>query len=342
MKLRRKWLGATGVMFAVSLALTGCSGGATGSTGGDNSKAAPRVAYFTTSATAQYNTAQWTAVQEAAKAAGGTAQMFDGGYDANKQLNQLQDAVTSRKFDILLISPLNGPALVPAAQEALDEGLAVVSLTNTISTKMDGLNSDVSGLIAVGIDLRENGRDIAGLMVDACKDLNPCKAAFLMGSLASSDEVPRTNAVKEVLAGHPNIQLVPDQEGGYFKQPGLDATNAVITAHPDINVIATVSTETTEGALQGLQDAGLAGKVKLVSNGGTVQDAKRIREGTFLGSAVVLPASEARMGTEQGIKKFKGEPHETVINSASLSPIGRLLTAASLNTAEGKAFVPEW
>jgi ribose transport system substrate-binding protein len=343
MKLTRKRLTATGIVLAAGLFLAGCGGSSDGaSSGAEASKGAPRVAYFATSVTAQFETAHWNGVQEAAKAAGGTATRFDGQYDANMQINQVQDAVTTGKFDILLITPLNAPGLVPAVQSAIDQGIVVVALTNTISTVMDGLNSDLPELITVGLDLRENGRDIASLIIDGCKGIDPCEAAFLMGNSGDTSEMPRTKAVKEVLAGEKHIKLVPDQEGGYFKEPGLQATQSIITANPGLDVIATVSGETTLGALQALQEAGLEGKVKLISDGASATDVEKILAGTFIGSPVVLPQTEGRTGAEFGIKKFKNEPYEKVTDSSLLSPLGRIATAKTLGTPEGKAFVPEW
>lgn len=52
---------------------------------------------------------------------------FAGDYDPLKQIDQIQDAIASQSFDALLIHPLDSKAAVPAVQDALDAGLAVVN-----------------------------------------------------------------------------------------------------------------------------------------------------------------------------------------------------------------------
>lgn len=301
------------------------------------------IAWFTPSATNTWLAADYKGIVEAADAAGAKVDRFDATFDATTQLGQMQDALTLGKYEIFVVSPLNPAALVPIAEKARAEGVQVVSLLSTIGTDIDSLDSSVEGVITAGIRLSDAGSYIGQLMVKACEGIDPCRVAYLPGDAAQAADQVRTQAVKAELAKADNIELVAEQAGGYDSATGLAVTQNVLTANPQLDVIAAASSQPMAGALQAVEQAGRAGDIALVSSGGTVEDLEGVRSGAFFGTVVSLPITEGRIGTELAIKAHRGETVETSIDTFSLTPFDSpMVTKADLDSPAGADFTGEW
>lgn len=348
MKSARLALGAGAAAAAATLIVTACgtSGGTSSAPGGPASSAASskqvNIAFFNPIATNTYTAASMKGLQTEAAKVGGKITEFDANFDPSTQINQVQDATETGKYNVFVIVPLNNAGLVPAVEQARDKGIEVVSLLSSIGPDLTSLQSSVPGVITVGTDLATNGTNIAKLIIAACGDLNPCRVAYMPGSAQQATDQIRTNAVNAGLKSHGNIQIVSEQPGGFDEATGLATAENILTAHPNLNVIAAASSQPIAGALQALSKAGLTGKVKVVSNGATVQDVEGVRSGTIFGAAVTVPVTEAELGLQYAVEALDGKTVPTATDSTTKSPIGPLMTKQTLSTPAGKAFTGQW
>ena len=115
-----------------------------------------------------------------------------------------------------------------------------------------------------GID---HGGFLCEMIVMACEDLDPCKVGYLNGVQALTIDQDRVEAMTEVIAAHPNIEIVANQEAFYLENVGLDVATNMLLANPDINVLATSGDQMMLGAEQAVIDAGLVDQIKLIGNG---------------------------------------------------------------------------
>jgi ribose transport system substrate-binding protein len=301
-----------------------------------------QIAFFNPIATNTYTAGNMKGLQQEADKLGGKITVFDAKFDPATQINQIQDATASGKYQIFVIVPLNNAGLVPAVTQARAKGIQVVSLLSTIGSNLSSLQSSVDGVITVGTDLATNGKYIADLMVKACADLNPCKVAYMPGDSKQATDQIRTNAVNDALKSHSSIQMVAEQPGGFDPAAGLATAQNILTAHPDLNVIAAASSQPIAGAIQAIDKANLTGKVKVVSNGGTEEDVDGIKSGAIFGAPVTLPGTEAALGLEYAVAAMQGQTVPTATDSTTKSPVGPILTKEILDSPAGQSFVPEW
>jgi ribose transport system substrate-binding protein len=94
--------------------------------------------------------------------------------------------------------------------------------------------------------------------------------------------------------------------GGYTQADGLKAGQNVLQAHPDVNVIVG-SSQAIEGVQQAVDDAGQAGKVALIGNGGSKQAVAAVKNGDWFAAYVIPEKQAGAKAAELAIAKARGE-----------------------------------
>jgi ribose transport system substrate-binding protein len=298
------------------------------------------LAFFMASAANSYAQAQLEGVEDVAKRMNATVDTFDGQFDSQKQYSQLQDAIASGHYDGFIVSPNDGNALAPVIEEAIADGIVVGCVLAPCGPSFDTLEPQIEGqLIYAGIPFKQNGADIAEIVVQACEGKDPCQVAYIPGLPELPLESARLEGFQGVISKHPNIQLTVTSAGQYLAETALPVAQDVLQANPDINVIASSGDQMIVGAEQAVDDAGLTGKVALVGNGGSEIAVKAVREGRWFGTAAAYPRSEGEVATDYVIRAIRGEKLEPVgLGSPDLSGgFGPIVTQD--NAAD---FKPEW
>lgn len=281
-----------------------------------------KIAFFGFSAANSFAQATWAGVQESANKAGVEAKFFDPNFDSTKQVAQIQDATASGQYQAYVVQANDGNAVVPPIQDAIKAGIKVVGEFTPIGTRYDTIEPQVTGLIFVGEAPVWNGKSLGELGVKACGTLNPCKVAYLEGFKALPLDNARTAAVKTALQAAPNVQIVASVEGGYTQASGVKAAQNVLQAHPDVNVMIG-SSQAIEGATQVIKDAGLAGKIKLIGNGGSTQAVAFVKDGTWFGCYIIAEKSSGAKAAQLAIDAANGKTVPSSFDTRQIqNPIG--------------------
>lgn len=292
-----------------------------------------RVAVFLASAANTYWTASLQGAKDTAKKYGNVEiTAFDGEFNTTKQLNQLRDALVSKKFDAWYIGPNDGQPLVPTIKRAIAQGVKV-SCTLVPCGNIRFPTVQIPGQTAfIGIGFYANGQLLGKLVEQGCKGVNPCKVAWLPGLPELPLEKSRTDGLYSIIKKDKNIQVVSVQAGGYLAAPALKATQNILQAHPDINVIVSSGDQMIAGAYRAAKLAGIPdGKIKMYGNGCTYEAKALIRQGKQAGCAVYLPRTEGKMATDLLVRAVGGERiNARSIDPLTLSPIGPIGNKANI------------
>ena len=325
-------LGAVVALIAVGALLTaGVSSG--------SSQKTVRLAFFNPIVANAFTASQYRGIKLSAGKAKATVTQFDAGFDQNKQIRQIQDAIVSKKFDAFVITPVNGAVLVAPTEQAIKAGIKVVAIFNDIGPDLDSIKPQVKGISSViGQRLSINGQLIGQWIVNACGNKNPCNAAYMPGSFKQGTEKIRLDALNKVLNAHPNIKKIQSAEGGYVAAPALKAATDVLTAHNDLDVFATSGDQMMTGILQAVKNAGKTGKIKLVGNGTTIEGVNWVRQGLVLADPVGVPYTEGVLGAKYAIMAVNGQKVPASVNELAFSPVGNVATKATLSSKKGKSF----
>jgi ribose transport system substrate-binding protein len=330
----------------LAIGASGCgddsSGESTAGAGGDADKKV-RIAFFNAVGANAYTATTYKAIQKYAAANNATVTAFDAAFDQNKQISQMQDAITTQRFDAFIVLPVNGTVLVDPAEQAIEAGIKVVATFNNIGPDIDSIEPQVKGISSIiASRLSVNGQLLGEAIVDACGDKDPCTTVYMPGSFKQATEKVRLDGLKGVVAKHSNIKLVSSAEGGYLADPAFKASTDVLQANKNVDVFATSGDQMMTGIIRAVEDRGLLGKIKLIGDGTTIEGVQWVREGKLVADPVALPGTEGTKAAEMAIKAVRGEKVEQVIDSTTLSPFGKVATKETLESPEGKDFKGEY
>ncbi|MEN3282685.1 MAG: ribose transport system substrate-binding protein [Solirubrobacteraceae bacterium] len=325
MRITRPLIAAmTIAVAAFALAACGSSdnGGSTGSSSTSGGKDVKRIAFFGFASANSFAQATWAGVQDTAKKEGVQAKFFDPNFDAAKQVSQIQNAIASGQYQAFVVQANDGNAVVPVIKEAINAGIKVVAEFTPVGTRYDTITPQVPGMVFVGEAPTWNGKSLGELGVQACKGVNPCNVAYLEGFKSLPLDNARTNAVKQELATASNVKVVASVEGGYTQASGLKAAQNVLQAHPNVNVMIG-SSQAIEGAGGAIKDAGKAGKIKLIGNGGSTQAVSAVKSGDWFAAYVIAERSSGAKAAALAIASARGQKVAPSFDTRKLqNPIG--------------------
>lgn len=345
MNRSRKLVLVAGLVSVLALGLAACGGDSSSDTGGGSGDEQVNLGAFILASANSYSQQNLKGVEEAAAKLGNvTVTPFDGAFDGSKQASQIQDAVASGKYDAFVVFPNDGAIVAPAVEEASEAGIKTVAAYAPIGTDIEQGEPQVEGVVAtVWHPNVPNGTNLGDLTVEACEqehaDANPCQVYYITASKEIAFENAKQKEVEKVLGeADVPIEVVAVEEGEFLVDPARTATEDVLQANPDINVIVTSGDQMTMGAEQALDDAGVKG-VTLIGNGGAAEAVAATDRGAWFGTPVYLPIDEGRVSAEIAIKAARGEePEKTEVDIVEMSPVGPNYTGAD----KGSKFKPQW
>jgi ribose transport system substrate-binding protein len=312
------------------------SGGGTGSSANASAncgKKPIRVAVFLASAANTYWEAALQGAKDvAAKCPNVKLTTFDGKFTTNTQVNQLRDALVSKRYQAWFVGPNDGGPLTATIKQAVKQGVKVGCALVPCGPDIRDVHVQIPGqVIFAGLGFYPNGQQLGQLVIQGCKGVSDCKVLWLPGLPTLPLEKARQDGLYSVIKSHPNIHVVSVRGGGYLAAPALTATQNVLRAHPDLNVIVSSGDQMIAGSVRAARIAGRAGKIKMYGNGCTVEAKQLIEQGNQTGCSVYLPRTEGRVVVRALVNAVNGAKQSGVyVNPLKYSDIGGLGTKANI------------
>lgn len=354
-RLRRALMVGLGAC-ALAATAAGCgdsgSGGGTATSGGGTTAAEQpaKVAFFGLAAENAYTQYMYRAAQEEAKRANVSLDFFDGRFEGATQYKQMQDAITSGRYQGFIVMPNDQSGVVPVVQQAIARGIKVAALQFPIGADPKDAAPQVEGVSTSVIEDVVTGARVTAEGINAmCVDRDPCKVGILWGSRRVTWDGPaKRPTLVETL--DPNVKIVAEADGGFLQAPGQSATADMLQANPDIDVIATPSgDQMTLGAERAIASAGkrigLAdrpeGDVAIIGYGASEAGVERVRDGGWYQTYALVPQTMARKALELLSEAIRGRAVESDgLVQTEISPIGDNVTLETLK--ENPSFRAEW
>ena len=347
---RRRGLTALALSAVAATALAACgssagssSSAATGSSSSGGSSAAStkalKLAYLPFTVANSYEAPMLAAAKAAAKAGNASITVLSADNDPQKQFQQLQTALSTGQYDGIIVQPIQSTGLTSLVTQAISKGLKVVTMDQILGPDLTKTDPQVTGLSAsIVFNPTTIGTKLGTLTVNACqsKNLDPCNVGYLYDLKASSLDVAIRKAFDTEIAKTPSVKVVGEGEDFYTAAKGLSATQNLLQAHSDINLIA-ASDQGIEGAVQAVASAGKTGKVLLAGYGGSVAGIKGVASGSWYGTVVQLPASEGKQAVEALIAAIRTGKVTGGADPSAAAPDSGIITKA--NAAK---FTGEW
>jgi ribose transport system substrate-binding protein len=295
-----------------------------------------RIAYFLGSLSNSYQKAQLTGLQAGAKKYGGVvAKVYDSkDFTAPTQVNQLQDAITSKKYDAFVIAPNDGGAIAPTIRQAIAAGIKVACISANCGPDPIATKNQIPGMVTtIALPFFKNGQMIANLIVKACAAKNPCNVVYMPGINTLPLETARNRGLDGVLKAHPNIKIVARQEGKYDLGTARSVMQNILTANQGIDVAASAYDVMTNGIEQAIKAAGVKQPIKLIGSGGGAEAIAAIRAKRWFGTVAAVPQTEGQLAAKYVIAAVHGQKGiPGWVDEYTLEPGGALVTPANAAT----------
>lgn len=191
----------------------------------------------------------------------------DGTLNTTVMMQQVQQGIANNVGAIITFPATEG--FVPLLQQAREAGISVGTLYGAGGTEAGsqvnvGANFAQVGQIMVQAIAEREGPQHVGLMVQGPSGAAKAFADAFAAEAAATD----------------NVTIVAVVNTNDDASKALDQANALLTAHPEINVIASHMGTATQGATAAIKAKGLEGKVVMVANGAAGGGSEGLAEGT--------------------------------------------------------------
>jgi ribose transport system substrate-binding protein len=266
-----------------------------------------------------YQAAGVTAIKATAPKYHAKITVFDSDFDATTQYTQMQDVITSGKYQAILMDPDDGPGLVSLVHQAAAAHILVGAWNQPIGSNVTTPTPTVAGVTTqVMFPIEPNGVVMGDLTLKACaaSDFNPCNVAFLYYSEGSTYDTAIVQGFDSATKGNSSIKVVGGANTDATRQGGLTAAQTLLQGNPNIDVMIGTS-QAAEGAIPAVAAANVGHKVYLLGESLTRQGAADVKAGTLYGGSQAMANEEGSLALIQLVKALDKEPYQKGIDPDS-------------------------
>ena len=295
------------------------------------------VAYMSYGVANSYDAPMLAAAKAVAATTGHVnVQVFDSQSNDTLQVSELQQVISSGKFQGILVQPIYGPALLPEIKIAIKKKIKVVNIDQILGTNYSSDQIEVHGLSGnVVFFPAKIGTQLAADAKLACGSANPCKIALVHNYIGDEPDAEITKTFDAGVASNSTESIVANGDGLYTPSVALTFIADTLVANPSLNVIVGADQD-CEGAQSALTSAKNT-SVKLVCYGASATGIAAVKSGAWFADVAQLPATEGELGMIALIKAMK-----TGKGSGSQNPVAKLPNNGIVTQANASKFNGEW
>lgn len=249
------------------------------------------------------NNPYWAAMQKAAQAEAkrtGVRLIFEAGKydgDVSTQISDIED-LTTHGANAIIIAPSVSASVAPALRSARKAGITVIAVDTAVEP------ADVADSF-VATDNFKGGVE-EGEWAKAGIGGKKTVVALLEGTPASSVNTERLGGFLKGI-GMTKSDTAVDLITNGDQTKALDAMQNTLAAHPDINLVWTINEPAAFGAYTAIKNAGLAGKVQIVTMDGSCHGIGGVADGQIGADVLQFPAKMAQISIQEAIEAAHGK-----------------------------------
>lgn len=289
------------LILCLSLTACGSGGAAAENTADDAANGKPcRIALLMSHQANAFANAVADGAREKGGELGVEVEVFDGNHDQATQNSQLEQCL-SQGYDGILVEPVAVDGVVPAVEEANEQGIPVMTVVQKMTRQelaiaYRGGNDANSGRLQM-----EKAVEMLG---------GRGNIALLYGPMGSDGQRLRKQGYDEVLAENPDVKVVFEETANWVTEEALSLVETWLSTGAEINAIVAQNDSMALGAQRAVEDAGRQDDI-LVFGVDAVDDAiEAIAEGRLDGTVSQDASGQGAMGVETMVQYLNGETIE--------------------------------
>ena len=248
-----------------------------------------------------------------------------------RQVAAIRDFI-ARKVDFIVVAPVTESGWDAALKEAKAAGIPVIIVDRRINVSSDDLFTNW-----VGSDFRKEGDIAVEWMEQNLGTDKELLIVHLQGSLDSSAQIGRTQALKEGVERNSGWQVVARDSGDFTQAKGKEVMERILRQHPRIDVLYVENDGMAFGAMEAMNEAGrtygLNGDITIISFDATRAGLTATLQGRINFNVECNPLHGPRV--KEIIQQLKnGETPEKYIYVDEVAFDARTFTQAELDARE--------
>ena len=233
-----------------------------------------------------------------------TMVLQDAGGDSQKQLDQIEDLI-QQGVKALIIIPIDSVSIATAIQSAKEADIPVFLMDTSAEDDTDVVSTVISNNYSAG-------QIAAEALVEKMGSSGKIITMHTTGSQVILD---RLQALDDVLADYPDIEIVQDQivNNGTIEE-SVTLMENTLQSIPDLAGVFTTGDTFAIGIASALEANGYEpGEVTVVSVDGTKEGCELVEQGWVYCTAAQLAKQMGVQSVESAVKYFNGEEVEKFI-----------------------------
>ena len=218
---------------------------------------------------------------------------------ALKQVEQVESFI-AQKVDAIIMNPCEVEASSPAVAKALAANIPIINVNSETSTKPSAF---------IGSDDVESARIAIKFIADKLNGKG--NIVMMQGYMGQAAQLKREQGAREMLKQYPNLKLLAYQTAEWDRAKAMDLMENWIQSYgTQINAVFAHNDEMGLGAVKALNDAGMKGKVLVVSIDAIPDALQAVKNGTLDATIFQNAEQQGSKAIETAIKAAKGQPYE--------------------------------
>jgi ribose transport system substrate-binding protein len=294
---RREFLGVTAAGMG-TLILIGCGGGSAssgGSSGGSGTGTQYRIVLIQGVAGDEFYVTMACGAQAKAQELGVKFNaQGPSSFDPTVQ-TPILNAVVQTKPDAILIAPTDKTAMIAPIQNAVNRGIAVITVDTFITANI--------ALANIATDNLGAGKLAAQSLATQINQQGKVLVVNVKPGISTTDQ--RQQGFEEGIKQYPNITYLGGQYCNNDPTQAASIVSATLQRHPDLAGIFAANLFAGEGSATGLQNAGKQGKVKLIEFDAGPTEVRALKAGQVQGLIAQNPYAIGQQGVQMAVDYLK-------------------------------------
>lgn len=223
----------------------------------------------------------WAAIlKREVTAFGGTFETRDPNWSTEAGAQAITEAIASDpKPDVLIVMAPDLNSYSKLLKKAQEKGIYVLLIDNPANFAADAY---------MGSDWTNLGALEAKAAVDFCGEGTSKKIGLVQGDEVNATSLYQYEGIMKVMTEHPDMQVVAKPVSNWDPTTARTVATTMLQQNPDLCAIIDFWDGDATGTAAAIREAGLTGKVKLITTGGgeKTADCDMIENGTY--DAVVM------------------------------------------------------
>ncbi len=193
----------------------------------------------------------------------------DGQNDSGKQVTDVE-SLMAQSIDVLMISPLTAQALTPIVQDVMGSGTPVVALDRKVNTGVTVYITAQNEPIA---------RQAGQFFVDQLGGKG--NIVQIEGTAGASAAAERKSGFEEIVAQHPDMEIVATQNADFLREPAAKFMEDVLQRFGpgEIDGVYAHNDEMALGALTAIEAAGRLDEIMVTGLDGQNNAIQAVKDG---------------------------------------------------------------